>query len=137
MTEEIIKRESFSVTNEMDLVNARQCVRAHTIEIGLNLVDQTKVVTATSELARNMLDFGKGGVLLIEQVFSNYKKGLRLSFEDKGPGIADIDKVMEDGYSSIGSMGLGLPGSRRLVNEFDIQSKVGQGTRIIIVKWKA
>lgn len=136
MNETIIKSESFEIANEVDLVNARRCVRSHTIEIGLNLVQQTKVVTATSELARNLLDFGKGGFMQIEQIESQNRIGIRLSFVDRGPGIIDIDKVMTDGFSSIGSMGLGLPGSRRLVNEFKIDSKPGQGTHVTIIKWK-
>ena len=119
-----------------DVVRVRQAVRARAVAIGFSLVDQTKLVTAASELARNALDHGKGGEMTIEVLNSGARSGLRLTFEDQGPGIADIEQAMRDGFTTGAGMGLGLGGSKRLVNEFDIQSKVGQGTRVTVARWK-
>ncbi len=119
-----------------DVVRVRQEVRARAVEIGLSLVDQTKIVTAASELARNTLEYGGGGECRIEALQNGGRKGLRLTFEDKGPGIPDVELALKDGYTSGKGLGLGLSGARRLSNEFDIQSKVGEGTRVVIARWK-
>lgn len=128
--------EVVQITSSGDVILVRQVVRARAIELGFSLVDQTKMVTAASELARNTLDYGGGGVLHIETLQQGIRKGLRLIFEDQGPGIADIERAMQDGYTTGNGLGLGLSGSRRLVNEFDIQSRVGEGTRVTIIRWK-
>jgi serine/threonine-protein kinase RsbT len=99
-------------------------------------VDQTKIITAASELARNMLDYGGGGVLQLELLNDSNRRGLRLTFADQGPGIADIELALKDGYTSGGGLGLGLGGAKRLSNEFVIESKVGEGTRVTIARWK-
>jgi len=115
----------------------RQWVRARAIGIGLNLVDQTKIVTAASELARNIIEHGGGeGHVHFEVVTNNSRNGIQLTFEDKGPGIADIEQALKDGFTSGGGLGLGLGGSKRLVNQFEIASRVGEGTRITITRWK-
>jgi serine/threonine-protein kinase RsbT len=114
----------------------RQQVRACAMEVGLSLVDQTKIITAASELARNTLDYGGGGTAIIEIVANDVRRGLRLTFEDKGPGIADIELAMKDGYTTGSGLGLGLSGAKRLSNEFSIDSRVGEGTRITIARWK-
>lgn len=119
-----------------DIVRVRHAVRTWAVKIGLSLVDQTKVVTAASELARNTLDYADGGVATIETVQNGARLGLRLTFEDNGPGIADLELAMRDGYSTGGGLGLGLSGAKRLANEFEISSKPGEGTRVTIVKWK-
>jgi serine/threonine-protein kinase RsbT len=119
-----------------DIVRVRHAVRTWAVKIGLTLVDQTKIVTAASELARNTLDYGGGGEATIETVQNGSRAGLRLTFEDKGPGIADIERAMTDGYTTGGGLGLGLSGAKRLTNEFSISTKVGEGTRVSIVKWK-
>lgn len=118
-----------------DVVRVRQAARARAIEAGLGLVDQTKVVTAASELARNTLDYGLGGTVQIEML-ALPRRGVRLIFEDHGPGIPDIEKALTDGYTTGGGLGLGLSGARRLSNEFSIESRVGKGTRIMIARWK-
>lgn len=112
----------------------RQAVRALSIELKFSLVDQTKLITASSELARNTLKHGGGGHVEID-VVAEPKRGLKLLFEDHGPGIADIDRALTDGYTTGGGLGLGLSGSKRLVNDFSIESRVGEGTRITIAKW--
>lgn len=114
----------------------RQVVRTRAAEIGLSLVDQTKIVTAASELARNTLDYGKGGHVRLELLRNDSRSGIKLVFEDQGPGIKDIELAMTDGYTTGNGLGLGLSGSKRLVNEFDIWSRPGEGTRITIVRWK-
>jgi serine/threonine-protein kinase RsbT len=124
------------VGNEHDIVLARQNVRRLTQQLGFSLVDQTKMVTAASELARNALIYGGGGALRWEILNDGAKRGLRLTFEDQGPGIANLELAMTDGWSSGHGLGLGLTGTRRLVNEFDIQSTVGVGTRVTITRWK-
>jgi serine/threonine-protein kinase RsbT len=118
------------------VVIARQMVRQRAIEIGFSLVDQTKIVTAASELARNTIQHGGGGHVTIEIVSDGTRRGLRLAFEDRGPGIADIPLAMRDGYSSGGGLGLGLSGAKRLSNEFAITSTPGAGTRVVITRWK-
>jgi serine/threonine-protein kinase RsbT len=118
------------------VVSARQAVRKWAVELGFSLVDQTKIVTAASELARNAVQHGGGGELLIEPVAHGSRQGLRLTFQDQGPGIPDIDLAMKEGYTSAGGLGLGLPGARRLSNEFSIASTPGHGTRVVITRWK-
>jgi serine/threonine-protein kinase RsbT len=122
--------------NEHDIVLARQNVRRMTQQIGFSLVDQTKMVTAASELARNALIYGGGGVLKWEIMSDGARQGLRLAFEDQGPGIPNLELALTDGWTSGHGLGLGLTGTRRLVNEFDLQSTVGVGTRVTIARWK-
>jgi serine/threonine-protein kinase RsbT len=122
--------------SEHDIVLGRQAVRRMAQEQGFSLVDQTKMVTAASELARNALIYGGGGVLKWHMLTDGAKRGLRLTFEDHGPGIPNMELAMTDGWSSGSGMGLGLTGTRRLVNEFEIQSTVGIGTRVTITRWK-
>ncbi|MGE0761104.1 MAG: anti-sigma regulatory factor [Pirellulaceae bacterium] len=119
-----------------DVVRVRQQVRARAIEAGLSLVDQTKLVTAASELARNALDYGGGGEARVELLAVSPRRGVRVVFEDRGPGIADIEQALKDGFTSGEGLGLGLGGAKRLVNEFSIVSKPGEGTRITITRWK-
>lgn len=130
------KPETVPIKNSSDVVLARQKVRQWAMEMKFTLVDQTKLVTAASELARNALEHGKGGHMVIEKVTNSIKDGLKLVFEDTGPGIADIDTALRDGFTSGGGMGLGLGGSKRLVNDFHIESELGKGTRITVVRWK-
>ncbi|MFI5078679.1 MAG: anti-sigma regulatory factor [Vicinamibacteria bacterium] len=122
--------------NEHDIVLARQQVRRLTQELGFSLVDQTKMVTAASELARNALIYGNGGVLRSETLTDGVRRGLRLHFIDEGPGIPDLTQAMTDGWTSGKGLGLGLSGARRLVNEFDIETAVGRGTRVTVTRWK-
>ena len=122
--------------SEEDVVYARQAVRSWAVEMGFSLVDQTKLVTAASELARNTVVYGGGGTMRLEQVDEGVRRGLRLVFEDQGPGIADVERALQDGFTSGGGLGLGLGGARRLVNEFAIRSAPGEGTSITVVKWK-
>jgi serine/threonine-protein kinase RsbT len=124
------------LTNEHDIVLGRQAVRRMTQQQGFSLVDQTKMVTAASELARNSLIYGGGGTLKWAMLNEGTRRGLRLTFEDQGPGIPNLELAMTDGWSSGTGLGLGLTGTRRLVNEFEIQSTVGVGTRVVITRWK-
>ena len=124
------------LASEQHIVAARQTVRTLCQSLKLSLVDQTKMVTAASELSRNTLIHGGGGRMRWELVEAGLRQGLRLHFEDEGPGIADIAMAMTDGYTSKSGMGLGLPGSKRLVNDFMIDSAPGQGTCVSITKWK-
>jgi serine/threonine-protein kinase RsbT len=119
-----------------DVVRVRQEVRARAVEVGLSLVDQTKIVTAASELARNTLEYGGGGECRIEAVEDGGRKGLRLTFEDQGPGIPDLELALKDGWTSGKGLGLGLSGAKRLSSSFEITSKVGEGTREVISRWK-
>ncbi|HEX3848389.1 MAG TPA: anti-sigma regulatory factor [Steroidobacteraceae bacterium] len=121
---------------EHDIVLGRQAVRRLSQQLGFSLVDQTKIVTATSELARNAVIYGGGGTMKWETPQNGIKRGLRLTFEDQGPGIANLDLAMTDGWSSGNGMGLGLTGAQRLVNEFEIASTVGVGTRVTVTRWK-
>src|SRR5687768_390853 len=130
------KDEVLPIRTSTDVVMVRQSVRALATELGFSLVDQTKVVTAASELARNTLEHGGGGSAKLEVVTQGIRKGLRLTFEDKGPGIPDVKLAMTDGYTTGGGMGLGLSGSKRLVNELNIVTKVGEGTCVTATKWK-
>ena len=131
-----LKREQMPLKNSSDVVLARQKVRQWSTELRFSLVDQTKLVTAASELARNALDHGQGGEMTIEVVNGLSKPGIKLIFEDHGPGIADIEAALKDGFTTGSGMGLGLGGSKRLVNEFSIESEVGKGTRITVLRWK-
>ncbi|HEX8540009.1 MAG TPA: anti-sigma regulatory factor [Cystobacter sp.] len=124
------------IRSSQDLVLVRQAVRTWSAELKFSLVEQTKMVTAASELARNTLDYGGGGNVILQMVQDGIRRGLRLSFEDQGPGIPDIELALRDGYTSGGGMGLGLGGSKRLVNDFEIVSKVGEGTRVTVTRWK-
>jgi serine/threonine-protein kinase RsbT len=119
-----------------DIVLARQLVRRAAQEAGLSLVDQTKIVTAASELARNTVVYGLGGEMTVQLLQEETRKGVRLSFVDQGPGIADLELALTDGWTSGNGLGMGLSGARRLVNEFEIHSRVGEGTRVTIARWK-
>lgn len=132
----ILRTESLPLRTEQDVVLARQAVRRLTLELGFGLVDQTKIVTATSELARNAVTHGRGGTLACEVLADGLRRGLRLHFADQGPGIANLELAMTDGWTSGSGMGLGLSGARRLVNDFAIESTPGQGTRVTIARWK-
>lgn len=131
-----LKSEALPITSQGDVVIVRQAVRTWASEAGFSLVDQTKMVTAASELARNTLEYGGGGNVTLKLLEEGNRKGLRLIFEDQGPGIPDIQLAMKDGYTTGNGLGLGLSGSRRLVSEFNIESKVGVGTRVMIARWK-
>lgn len=132
----VVRDETLPVRGSDDVVRVRQEVRARAVEAGFGLVDQTKIVTAASELARNTLDYGGGGTARIETIHSGLRRGLRLTFEDKGPGIPNVDLALTDGYTTGGGLGLGLSGAKRLSNEFEIRSVVGEGTRVTIARWK-
>lgn len=132
----VTKREVLPLQTSNDIVVARQKVRQWSLELRFSLVDQTKLVTAASELARNTLDHGRGGEMTMEIVNGMAKSGLRLTFADNGPGISDIEAALKDGFTTGGGMGLGLGGSKRLVNEFSIESEVGKGTKVTIVRWR-
>ncbi|MDZ8030459.1 MAG: anti-sigma regulatory factor [Nostoc sp. DedQUE08] len=130
------KTETINIQSSTDVILVRQAVRNLAVEIGFGLVDQTKIVTAASELARNTLDYGGGGTVKLETLQEGRRRGLRLTFEDRGPGISDIELALKDGFTTGNGLGMGLGGAKRLADEFDIQSVVGEGTRIIIVRWK-
>ncbi len=136
MTILILNKDAMPVVKEQDVVPFRNRVKEYATKIGMGLVNQTKLITAASELVRNMLKYGKGGKVYIEVVSKGRENGIRLIFEDKGPGIPDVALAMKDGFSTGKSLGLGLPGARRLVSEFDIQSVVGEGTKVTVIKWK-
>ncbi|MBD2043859.1 anti-sigma regulatory factor [Microcoleus sp. FACHB-672] len=125
-----------SIQSSADVVLVRQAVRQFAVELGFSLIDQTKMVTAASELARNTLDYGGGGTVKLEALQEGIRRVLRLTFEDSGPGIPDIELALKDGFTTGGGLGMGLSGSKRLVNEFNIVSRVGEGTKITITKWK-
>ena len=131
------KSERFEVRAQQDVVTVRQVVRGWCLALGMGLVDLTKIVTAAREIARNTVDYGGGGALTIEEVRDGVRLGVRLVFEDAGPGIANVERAMSDGYSTGTGMGLGLGGTKRLVDQFDIQSTAGKGTRVAMVKWKS
>ena len=132
----VLRHDVVPVRTENDVVLVRQVVRQWAITLGLGLVDQTKIVTAASELARNTVSYGGGGTLCLEAMQNDGRTGLRLTFEDRGPGIANLAQALTDGYSSGAGMGLGLGGSKRLVNEFDIWSQPGEGTRVTVTRWR-
>ena len=128
--------DTLEIRTSDDVVRVRQQVRARAIKAGLSLVDQTKLVTAASELARNTLDHARGGRVAMQMIQDGTRQGLRLVFEDQGPGIPDIQLALKDGYTTGTGLGLGLSGSRRLCNEFSLESTVGVGTKITIARWK-
>ncbi|ARV63160.1 anti-sigma regulatory factor [Nostocales cyanobacterium HT-58-2] len=128
--------ETMSIQSSQDVVLVRQKVRQFAVKLGFSLVDQTKIVTAASELARNTLDYGGGGTVKLEALQDGTRQGLQLVFEDSGPGIPDIDLALKDGYTTGGGLGMGLSGAKRLMNEFNIVSRVGEGTCVTITKWK-
>jgi serine/threonine-protein kinase RsbT len=130
------KHDSLPIATDDDIVRVRQRVRDWAVAIGFSLVDQTKIVTAASELARNTLVYGRGGTLHMELVAGDRGRGLRLTFEDRGPGIADLQQALRDGYTTGSGLGLGLSGARRLSHDFEITSTVGEGTRVVIGRWK-
>jgi serine/threonine-protein kinase RsbT len=129
-------REAVPIAADDDIVRVRQRVRDWAVTIGFSLVDQTKLVTAASELARNTLVYGHGGTVLLESLTNDTKRGLRLTFEDRGPGIADIEKALTAGFTTGSGLGLGLSGAKRLSHDFEITSRPGQGTRVVIARWK-
>jgi len=124
------------IRTSADVVRVRQIARERALAQGFSLVDQTKLVTAASELARNTLEYGGGGEVTVELLNESVRRGVRLTFTDKGPGIADIDLALKDGYTTGNGLGLGLSGARRLSNEFSIESKLGEGTRVAITRWR-
>jgi serine/threonine-protein kinase RsbT len=128
--------EQLELRSSDHVVQVRQRVRTRALEAGLGLVDQTKIVTAASELARNTIDYGGGGTLSIFLIDDGIRRGVRLVFEDQGPGIPNIELALKDGYSTGGGLGLGLSGSKRLCNDFSIESREGVGTRVSIARWK-
>jgi serine/threonine-protein kinase RsbT len=132
----VSRSETVAVRGPAEVVSVRHVVRKWAVELGFSLVEQTKIVTAASELTRNMVDYGQGGTVLLEALDDGARRGLRLTFQDNGPGIADVDAAMRDGFTTGGGMGLGLGGAKRLSNEFEIRSKPGQGTRVAITRWK-
>lgn len=131
----LLKHDTMSLGSSEDVVRVRQAARRWALELGFSLVDQTKIVTAASELARNTVDHGGGGTVLLEALNDGHRRGLRLTFEDEGPGIKDLELAMQAGFTTTGGLGLGLGGARKLSNEFDIVSTVGQGTRVTITRW--
>jgi serine/threonine-protein kinase RsbT len=131
-----LRNERVEIRSSDDVVRVRQLTRTLALDVGLSLVDQTKIITAASELARNTLDYGGGGFVLAELVEAAGRRGVRLTFEDKGPGIPDIDAALKDGFTTGKGMGLGLGGAKRLCNEFSIHSKPGEGTKVTIGRWK-
>ena len=131
------RNERLAISSSEDVVRVRQQTRVLAVEAGLSLIDQTKIITAASELARNTLDYGGGGEVRMEVLADGGRRGIRLVFEDKGPGIPDIQTALRDGFTSGSGLGLGLGGARRLSNEFSIESKVGEGTKVMIARWKA
>lgn len=133
---DMLQAETMSIQSSADVVLVRQSVRQFAVKQGFSLVDQTKIVTAASELARNTLDYGGGGTVKLEALQDGMRRGLRLTFEDEGPGIPDIELALKDGYTTGGGLGMGLSGTKRLVNEFNIVSHVGKGTCVTITKWK-
>ena len=132
----VVRDEQVSVRGEDEVVRVRQLAREWAISLGFGLVDQTKIVTAASELARNTVIYGGGGSVRLEALNDGPRRGLRLTFEDKGPGIADLPLALKDGYSTGTGLGLGLGGAKRLMSEFHIESRPGEGTRVAVTRWK-
>jgi serine/threonine-protein kinase RsbT len=133
---DVLTPETFPIATDDDIVRARQRVRDAAVAVGFSLVEQTKLVTAASELARNTLIYGCGGTMVIETVVDGPRAGVRLTFEDKGPGIADVEQALKDGFTTGKGLGLGLSGARRLSQDFDLVSRPGEGTRVMIARWK-
>ncbi len=132
----VARAETLSLRSSSDIVTVRQTVRAWAIELEFSLVEQTKMITAASELARNAVDYGGGGCVRLEAINDHNRSGLRVTIEDQGPGIPDIEQAMKDGFTTSGGLGLGLGGARRLSNEFQIESRPGEGTRVAITRWR-
>jgi serine/threonine-protein kinase RsbT len=132
----VVRDDIRAVRTSEDVVGVRHVVREWAVAAGFSLVDQTKIVTAASELARNTVLYGGGGTVRLEALNDGPKRGLRLIFEDQGPGIADVEQALKDGYTSGNGLGLGLGGARRLVNDFEIHSRPGVGTRVAVTRWK-
>ena len=130
------KTESMNIQAAEDVVRVRQLVRTHAVASGFSLVDQTKIITAASEIARNTIDYGGGGKVVVEVVRAGVRKGLRLVFSDEGPGIPDIKRALQDGFTTGHGLGLGLSGAKRLSSEFDIKSAPGAGTTVTLIRWK-
>lgn len=131
-----LNEDSMPIFKEPDVVLFRNRLKEYAVKIGMGLVNQTKLITAASELTRNMLKYAGGGIALIEVVSEGVQNGIRVTFTDEGPGIEDVPKAMQDGFSTGKSLGPGLPDAKRLVSEFTIDSEVGKGTVITIMKWK-
>jgi serine/threonine-protein kinase RsbT len=131
-----LRDETFPIRSSDDIVKVRQITREWALMQAFSLVDQTKIVTAASELARNTLEHGGGGEVRIQALQEGMRRGVRLTFTDQGPGIADLAKALKDGFTTGNGMGLGLSGSKRLVNDFDIRSEVDKGTTVMIARWK-
>src|SRR5688500_6759058 len=131
-----LNKEAMTIVKEVDVIPFRNRLKEYAVKIGMGLVNQTKLITSASELARNMLKYADGGKATIEVVNNGRDNGIRLVFKDEGPGIPNIELAMKDGYSTTKSLGLGLPGTRRLVSEFKIESGVGKGTTVTVIKWK-
>lgn len=132
----VLNKELMTIVREIDVIPLRNRLKEYAVKIGMGLVNQTKIITAASELARNMLKYAGGGKVTLEVVNEGRENGIRLIFKDEGPGIADVGLAMKDGYSTTKSLGLGLPGTKRLVSEFKIESEVGKGTTVTVIKWK-
>jgi serine/threonine-protein kinase RsbT len=132
----ILKNETLPIKSSSDIVKVRQFAREWAVSLGFSLVEQTKVVTAASELARNALDYGGGGQVELEVLQNELRQGLKLTFADQGPGIADLEQALKDGFTTGSGMGLGLGGAKRLVNEFEIDSAPGRGTKVSITRWR-
>ncbi len=132
----VLNYDTLPIRAASDVVTVRQAVRQAAIGLGFSLIEQTKIVTAASEITRNTLDYGGGGVVRVETLQAGVRYGIRLVFEDEGPGILDVDQALSDGYSTGKGLGLGLGGTRRLVTEFQIRSEIGKGTCVTIIKWK-
>jgi serine/threonine-protein kinase RsbT len=132
---QVERHDTVPIAADDDIVRVRQRVRDWAVSLGFSLVDQTKLVTAASELARNTLIYGRGGTLTLEAVVNERKRGLRLTFADRGPGIADLSLALKDGYTTGNGLGLGLSGAKRLSHDFTIDSKIGEGTRVVIARW--
>ena len=132
----VLNKDQMQIEKEYDVVPFRNRVKEYAVKIGLSLVNQTKLITAASELVRNMLKYGGGGTVTIEVISEGRDNGIRVVFKDSGPGIPNIAQAMKDGFTTGKSLGIGLPGAKRLVNEFDIKSVVGEGTTVSIIKWK-
>ncbi|PPK99171.1 serine/threonine-protein kinase RsbT [Parapedobacter indicus] len=131
----LLSKDNMTVLREQDVVPFRNRVKEYAIKIRMGLVNQTKLITAASELARNMLKYANGGIVSIETIARGRESGIRLTFKDEGPGIADVNLALKDGFSTGKSLGLGLPGARRLASEFEINSEIGKGTKVMIIKW--
>lgn len=132
----ILKNETLPIKSSSDIVKVRQFAREWAVLLGFSLVEQTKMVTAASELARNVLDYGGGGKVELEVLQNELRQGLKLTFADQGPGIADLEQALKDGFTTGSGMGLGLGGAKRLVNEFEIDSAPGRGTKVSITRWR-